>query len=452
MTDVRRRAAAVLAAVGLAAVGLCGWAAADDLLDDVKPNSKPAAIGDAVDDLVDRADSRIRFRLVMHDNPDEGLDERSYWRSVQGVVAAQVAPSEFRLGDAEMLAPQASQSGKAEGAEPTFPTESLVKLPAGKHLLTPGGIPIEVRAGEPVSQHPAVEIVAGKRGTELRIRCAAVRLEAVDASGTPLPVPIRVTRDQKSLLRKEARFNPLILWLPVAGQYDSSFGRFALSADGKIDAKASRLAPGVEITAAGLRRTIDKPADSSPGADLSSNLVPVTVSSRGAKEPFPSFSIFVPPVVSLGQPVCLALSKKQFRDATGEELSLSALSAELVLGGAPVPGPPLEINAPAAGLVSDGAAAALHSQAGDLQTIAIALPSYLAGPVGVNLSSKAFDRARIEFLVANLGDNLQLVPHRWRTVFAETEQATYQVLLAGPWPRGTAEVLCAAAGPGRSAG
>ena len=50
--------------------------------------------------------------------------------------------------------------------------------------------------------------------------CAAVRLDAVDASGSPMPVAIRVTRDQKSLLRKDVRFNPLILWLPIGGGYD----------------------------------------------------------------------------------------------------------------------------------------------------------------------------------------------------------------------------------------
>ncbi len=438
MTDTRRIAAAIVVALGL-----CYWALADDLLDEIaKPKGKSPAAADAVDDLLDRADNRTRFRLVQSENPEQGLDDLVYWRSVEGVVAAQVAPTEFRLGDAEMLAPQASQSNKGEGAEPTYPTDSRVKLPAGKFQLTPGGIPIEVRAGEATSKHPAVKVAEGKTGPEIRVLCAPVRLDAVDQAGSPVPVAIRVTRDQKSLLRKETRFNPLILWLPIGGGYDSSFGHIVLTVDGKIDAKASRLAPGVQITEDGLRRTIDTAAESAPAAESPSNLVQVTVSSRGTKEPFPSFAIFVPPVVPLAGPIHIALSKKQYRDATGEEFSLSAFSAELTLGGVPVPGAKLELQAPAGLAAPNGAADALRSQASDLQTIAISLPPYLAGPAGAIISSKAFDRARIEFLVADLGENVQLVPHRWRTVFAETEKATYQALIAGPWKAGPAELVC----------
>ena len=176
MTDLRRWAALVLA------IGLGAGVLADDLLDDLKPAAKPKSPAGAVDDLLDRADGRIRFRLVRHDQPDEGLDQDCYWRTVEGIVAARVAPTEFRLGDEETLAPQAA-AGKAEGAEPTYLTESLVKLPSGKHLLSPGGIPIEVRAGEATSKHPAVRVAADRQPAELRIPCAPVRLEAVDAWG-----------------------------------------------------------------------------------------------------------------------------------------------------------------------------------------------------------------------------------------------------------------------------
>ncbi len=74
---------AVLRLAG-AALLLASWSGAivaDDLLDDVKPAAKPKATVDSVDDLLDRSDSRIRFRLVRFDQPDQGLDALCYWQS-----------------------------------------------------------------------------------------------------------------------------------------------------------------------------------------------------------------------------------------------------------------------------------------------------------------------------------------------------------------------------------
>ncbi len=381
----------------VATIGLGSWTLAEDLLDDVKPKTKRPDAGSPVDDLLDRADSGIRFRLVMHSDPEQAIDEGVYWRTVEGVVAAAVAPTEFRLGDTELLAPQASKSSKTSTAEPTFPTESRVKLALGKQQLMPGAIPIEVRPGEILSKHPAVQVVDAAAGIELRILCAPVRLETLDQAGTPVAAPIRVTRDQKSLLRKEAQFNPLILWLPVAGQYDSSFGRFALTADGRIDAKASQLAPGVQITDAGLRRTVDGPAEASTGKPPT-NLVPVTVSRFGGEKP-PVFVLYVPPLVAPGKPALVALDKTQYQRATREDFSPTAFAAQLVLGNTPVPGGSLDVQAleeksVAASVARDAlriVAASLHCPQSDLLWLAIDLPPWAAGPVGVSISSKAFD-------------------------------------------------------------
>ncbi len=118
------------------------------------------------------------------------------------------------------------------------------------------------------------------------------------------------------------------------------------------------------------------------------------------------------------------------------------MTAELVLGGAIVPGGKLALR-PAETLLA-GAAEALHCPAGEVQTLEIPLPAGLAGPVSIQLSSPggAFDRARVEVLVADLGQRVQLVPHRWRTALAETEELTYHVLIQGPWPAGPAELVC----------
>ena len=68
----------------------------------------------------------------------------------------------------------------------------------GKHLLTPGAIPIEFEGGTPKSKHPAVAV----EGNEVRIRCAPVRLEIVDERGRPVAGNIKVFNDKGSLLRK----------------------------------------------------------------------------------------------------------------------------------------------------------------------------------------------------------------------------------------------------------
>ncbi len=133
---------------------------------------------------------------------------------------------------------------------------------------------------------------------ELRIRCTPVRFEAVDPNGTPVPVAIRLTREGKSLLRKEARVQSAGALAPLGGQYDSSFGRFTLSAEGRIDAKGSQLAPGVAITASGLRGTVDSAGEIGPAAEPATDVVTVTAS-RGAKEPFPRFAMFSPLLVGL---------------------------------------------------------------------------------------------------------------------------------------------------------
>src|SRR5258708_943765 len=142
MAKIRR---AILPGMLLAlAVAPGAWVAADDLLDPVDtPSKRPAAVGE-LDDLVDRSDNRVHFRLVMHDDPERGLDDQVYWRAIEGVVAAQIAPVEFRLGDAELIAPEAATSSDGSDAEPVYRTDARFKLTAGKHTLTPGGIPIEV--------------------------------------------------------------------------------------------------------------------------------------------------------------------------------------------------------------------------------------------------------------------------------------------------------------------
>jgi hypothetical protein len=428
-----------------AALIVCGLAVsvvAEDLLDDIKPKAKTPPTLDKVDSLLDAADGRVRFRLVPHDAPEESLDARLYWRSVNGVVAAEATPVEFRLGDVELIAPQVSQSAKGRSAEPVYPTEARAQLRPGKQLLTPGGATLDIKGGVVKSSHPAIQVVETDSGTEVRIRCAPVRLEAVDRAGTPVPAAIRVTRNERSLLRQETKFNPLVLWLPVGGQYDSSFGQFALTAAGQIDAKASQLAPGVTLSTAGLRRTVDELPGAAALPEVS-DLLQVNVSGGKPVEHPPSFSAFVPPVAALTGPAWFAISSDEYRRVTGHEFAADDLKAELAEGGVKPPNGPLSMRTgarPAAEICRAGERA-LRAAAADVSWIALELPDYVAGPVAVNLSSKRFDPARLEYLAADLAPHLQLLPPRWRTAFAETEQATYTVLISGPVEPSPARVV-----------
>ena len=135
-----------------------------------------------------------------------------------------------------------------------------------------------------------------------------------------------------------------------------------------------RLDKGVELTAAGLRRTV--PAEP-PAVRSGSNLVQVRVSETNY------YLALVPPVTPLGESIWLAISKSQYQRATGEEFSIDHLSAQLRL-----------VDPPAAEQVArlqvgpgpqGGDASELNTGAGDVVWIKLETPAGLYGPVVFSL-------------------------------------------------------------------
>ncbi len=108
------------------------------------------------------------------------------------------------------------------------------------------------------------------------------------AQGNPQPVTVQIARGNKSLLRTNVRFNPLVLWLPIGADYTSSFGSFTLTAQGKVQAAKSQLLAGVTATESGLRKLVDEPLRSVAESD-------VLQFSSGANAP--PFSMYVSPVI-----------------------------------------------------------------------------------------------------------------------------------------------------------
>ena len=403
-----------------------------DLLDNKKAKPKAKVKVDDFDNLLNRSTAGTPFHLVQVAEPSRNIGEQLYWRTLSGSVAAQTAPPEFRVGESTVIAPEVGSSEESEGKSlDIYPTSGQVALEAGQHLVKPGDLPLTLRGGKPSSDHPAIRVVESQTGYEVRVLCAPVRFEVVDEAGRPQPQAIQVAWKGKSLLRQEANFNPLILWLPVGVSYDSSLGAFALSATGKVEARAGSLALGVTPSATGLRKELKSSAAAvanSPAA------APIQLSSRQsitrpngvAVEP-PKFSIYAAPLVEPGQPAWIAIPRRQYELATGQKYEANHFTARTVLGSAP-------LTLRSAGTPDDKVRAAavrtLTSSGDDLAWLAVELPATTAGPMAMYLESKHCSTVQLSVLVAERGAGWQLVPYRWRTVFAAHEQATYQLLLA----------------------
>lgn len=389
---------------------------------------------DEVTDLLEGKDKGTKFRLVVHspDGKDQGVGEMLYWRTLQGNVAAQTTPVRFRIADSDVIAPVLNPAAGFDAkAAYTYPTEGHIKLKPGKYVLTPGSIPIEVKGTEPISAHPAIKIVNG----EVRVRCAPVRLDVIDERGAPVPTPIRVSDEKGSFLREDARFSVLTIWLPVGGEYQSSLGSFTLTADGKVN--GVRLANDVRVTAEGLRKTVPTAPAGKPTA---SETIQLSVIGPNGK-PTALCRFWAPAQVS-PQPapwgaasLALAVSKREYQQATGKALAPSSIKYQ-VEDDASLPFTAGEGVADQA----NQAARALNTAVDDLAWLTGKVPTSVVGPVQVTLQAEKLGSTRFTILVADTGD-LALVPHRWRTVFAQTESQTYQVLLKKGTKGGEARVM-----------
>ncbi|MCY3023754.1 MAG: hypothetical protein NTW87_32640, partial [Planctomycetota bacterium] len=222
-----------------------------------------------VDDLQldDRAGAETKggtlFRVVPFDDPRQDLSRKLFWRTLPGSVAAQTTPPRLWVDGTAVIEPRLRVGTTAADKAFVYPTAGRMKLDPGDHTLTPGNIKFKMGQKQIESSSPALAGV----GDDVLIRCAPVRFESTDEAGAPVPVPLKLRLGTDSLLREDAGFTVLLIWLPVAMKYDSSFGSFSLSADGKL--AAGDLAPNVALTPVGLRLTQPRPsAAAQPAAGL----------------------------------------------------------------------------------------------------------------------------------------------------------------------------------------
>lgn len=398
---------------------------------------------DGLDDLLEGKDRGTRFVLVNAAKPDEELAGRLYWRRLLGVVAAETTPVEFRLGGQDVIAPRLEtddEDGPAEDNAYEYPSEGYFKLENGRHVLTPGDIPVEVKGGVPSSPHPAVKVVETKAGREVRILCRPVRFEAVDEAGAPTAQALTVNWNDQLLLRKAVSFSRVAIWLPVGIDYTTNLGSFTLGPKGELLAKKQRLTPGVTVVDGGLRKTV--PVAPQPGAAsaTTSNLVDVTVPSTDPKIPearYPRFRLYCGPVVAPGKPVWCGLSRQAYREATGRDFAAGQFSWQVDYafagGGAEGRAPVREVaDAPSDETVKS-AANALNVKPAQIGWLRLPLPEALAGPVTLLLHNKHASSVRLTVLIADTAGSMHLVPYRWRVDYAQPETAVYQIFV----PKGT---------------
>jgi hypothetical protein len=384
-------------------------------------------IGD-LDGLGDPADRGTHFRLVDVAHPGQGIGPRLYWRRCAGTVAAETAPVRFRMEGTDVIAPQLNKNRPADGSDLyVYPVEGSAEFSSGDFVLNPGGIPLTFEGVRPTSKHPAIRVVSG----DVCILCAPLRLEVVDPRGVPVPSPIRLFDDKEPLLREEARFSVLTVWLPVAGQYHSSFGHIVLTAAGKIDAGLCQLADGVQTTATGLRKIV--PAGAFPRP---STAPPATLTLRSAAG---AIDLFVPAMVAPLDRVWLAVSRKRYQETTGQAPAASQITCTQDDG---ADGRPLVLEAGDGPAAANRAAAkeALNTPADDLTWFSAALPDRTAGPVTLRFKVARFGTAETTLLVAGV-NCFYLIPHRWRTVFTDAETAVYELLVPQGTPAGEVQVF-----------
>ncbi|HEY3325285.1 MAG TPA: hypothetical protein VGP72_32835 [Planctomycetota bacterium] len=393
---------------------------------DGRLNAKPGQ--DETDDLnlegqagaENKSGTLVRVAAVS--DPKLDMGRMCFWRTLPGVVAAQTTPPRFWIDGTAVIEPRLRVGSDKEY---TYPVGGRMKLDPGEHVLTPGSIRFTIGSNRFDSPHPAL---AAGQGDELLIRCAAVRFEAADESGAPLAVPIKLRLGADSLLREDANFSALTVWLPVGMKYESSFGPFGLSAAGKIEATA--LPDGVSATAAGLKLVRPRVASvkAAPAPTVSEDGLTLVQSGR--------LACAMPAVVKPGAAPFAAFSRAAYEQEAKEPFSVSHFACVSAAGSSP----PSEAKAPDARAAS-AAAKLLKTTMDDLLWLKLPLPAGYFGAFSFTLTSKA-PAIRHTLLVADTSASLWLVPHCARTAFEQGEVAVYQVVLPSGFKGGEAKVLC----------
>ena len=410
----------------------------EDLLDDTKADDKTSGLGLEDDkEMKEALKGALLFKLVKFNAPDEGIADSVYWRALPSPThaatpavppAAQVAastfPVKFTVNGKEVIKPEMIISENAVGTTYKYLPEGRGDLPAGQAVLQPGNIP----AGGG-SRHPAIQ----RKGTELRILCAPVRLEAFDPAGKPVAIPIKVGFGDEMLLREEAKFCPLIVWLPIGAKYRSSMGDFALTAEGKVQADA--LPEGVKLTAAGLMKTVTPdPAASRPG-----DAPPATAGAETVE--LDGFSYLVTFLVKPGDPVRVAFSRAAYEKAAEMPFDFESFTCTSSLS-APMGAATQDVSLQL--LTVQDLPPDLAGRADGFVWFALWPPKGLLGSFQFTFSDKDRKLPRLTYTcaIADTSSGAQLMPHRMRTSWEQGEQATFYVLVPKGFPGGEAAIAC----------
>ncbi|HYE07748.1 MAG TPA: hypothetical protein VEL07_19675, partial [Planctomycetota bacterium] len=408
--------ASLALALGAATPGWCEEELDIGTTPDMDLGAEP---GGADDELTLETDGRqivggTRIRFAPVDDPEATVDGTLYWRGIPGVVSAHTTPVTIEVDGSSVIAPVRSISdAKVADTELSFPHEGRAKLDEGDHTISPGEMRFRLHHGELSSDHPA--LACG--GDEIAILCAPIRFDAADAAGALTPVPVSLRLGKQTLLRAEASFAPLIIWLPVGNAYDSNFGSFAVTAEGAV--KAERLAPGVSVTDDGLRMAAAALSPATSATQMDAELVDLN-----------GMRLFVAAQVAPGGQVVVA-------SAGDQTVGFSAITG---VGGAP----PTYANATPAPTADQvrRAAEKLAVDAEDLAWSAIDLPTGICGAFAFDLRH-ASGSLRHAVLVSTAEDGFCLVPYRARTAFEQGERQVYQVLMPDGFAGGDATVRCA---------
>jgi hypothetical protein len=231
--------------------------------------------------------------------------------------------------------------------------------------------------------------------------------------------------------------------LPVGASYSSSLGDFSLSADGKLTVGPAQLRPDVTLVDNCLRRTVAAPA---PATASASNVAKVLISEKKGL----TFNVFVPPLSPPGEPIWLAVSKTKYELATQQPFAADQCTAHWRLDASgPAERPAkLELGPGPAEAVAAAAASELAVDPADLLWLKLSVYPGAYGPVAFQLNFKPTGSISTSVLVADLGEQIQLVPHRWRTAWAETETALYTVYLSGDVPAASGHLFLQSDEPG----
>lgn len=377
---------------------------------------------------------KVRVCLVSVAAPDRKLGASFYWRTVPGWIAAETFPVRFKLDGqdavegADALGPVARErQAKDLALEYDYPPESVAGVGTGTHKLFPGGLALTLTDGQLKAGHPALLVA----GTELRIVCAPVRLAGVAADGSAVPTPVKVAWNGGSLLRAEGVFNPLVIWLPVGVSYQSSFGNFAVAADGTLSAQ--QLAPGVTLVAGGLQKSVARTETAKPSA-AAAGPESWTFSVRTERQTASGetvFRVFAPPHVVSGEPILLAVNTRQYEAVAEHPFAVENLASTT--------GVPVRRATAPAGLAAT-AARALECRPEALAWVAVGPAPDLRGAVTVLLQDKYAPHWRYQGVVAPAPGPLLLVPQRWRTAFTDSETALFMLLVGKGTVAGPAEI------------